>query len=71
MALTTVAPEQEFLRVPQVATVIGMSAAFVRKVIREGKGPAVIRLGKSPVISRRALAEWMQSRTEPARSVAA
>jgi hypothetical protein len=43
-----------------------MSTAYVRKVIRLGKGPRVIRMagGKSPVVSRADLTRWMEAQVQ-------
>lgn len=59
---TTVTPE--YLRLPQAARLISMSPAFLRKCIRLGNGPSVIRLGKSPVVAVSELHRWMASRVE-------
>jgi len=59
---TPVTPE--YLRVPQAAAIISMSTAFLRKCIRNGQGPTVVRLGKSPVIPVAELRRWMDARVE-------
>lgn len=57
---------QEYLRISQVARLIGMSSSYVRKVIRNGSGPRVIRLagGKTPVVSRADLTRWMEAQVQ-------
>ena len=55
---------QEYFRIPESATIIGMSKAYLRKTIRLGKGPQIIRCGKSPVIHIDELHRWMASRAE-------
>ena len=63
---TDVTPAQEYLRIPQVAALIGMSTGYVRKVIRLKQGPRVIRMpgGKSPVVSRAELTRWMEAQAQ-------
>jgi predicted DNA-binding transcriptional regulator AlpA len=55
-------PAPEFLRRKDAAKFISMSVAFLRKAEREGRGPRMSRLGKSPVYSVADLRDWVASR---------
>lgn len=59
-----VAPiDRELLRAEEVARVLGIGRSKVFEMLRAGELP-VIRLGRSVRIPRRALAEWIEQRTE-------
>jgi predicted DNA-binding transcriptional regulator AlpA len=54
----------QYLRLPQAASYISMSPAFLRKEHRLGRGPERIRCGKCLLFSRCALDRWLAARTE-------
>lgn len=60
---------RELLRSEEAAQVFGVGRSKVFEMLRAGELP-VIRMGRSVRIPRRALATWMEERTELLRSAA-
>jgi len=52
------------LSVKGAAEAVGISIRHMRRLIANGDGPPVVRLGDRTIIRRQALAEWLKSREE-------
>jgi excisionase family DNA binding protein len=61
---------KKMLLVREAADLTHVSEGFMRRLIREGRGPAVIRPGlpgdRRMLITEDALSEWFNARTQPA-----
>ena len=54
---------RETLRVNEVASILGCGRNLIYEMVRTGKLPGVIRLGRRIVISRRAIERFLEGRT--------
>jgi hypothetical protein len=56
------APAVEFLRGPAAARFLNISYAHLRALLKKGKGPAEVRLGRAKVYSVDSLRRFMRER---------
>jgi len=49
----------EALSIPESAALAGVSRAFLYRLLSEGRGPRIIKIGARTLVRRQALADWL------------
>lgn len=62
MSDTVIHPEA--LPMPAAAAAAGISRAMLYRLLADGRGPRVVRLGRRTLVRREALAEWLRKLEE-------
>ncbi len=55
---------------PKAAAVLGISPAYLRKLVKNGDGPSFTLIGRSPYFAREDLASWLAARRHAAKRTA-
>ena len=48
--------------IPALVEATGLSPSFIRKLVKNGQGPAHVRIGSRTLFTERAITDWLASR---------